>query len=256
MTDYKNIILAKSDGLARITLNRPPLNVLNIEMMKEIVSALETLSNETSIRLIVFDARGKSFSAGVDVSEHMGDKVIEMIKVFHDIFRTMVKLNKPTLAVVCGSALGGGCELATFCDFVIAAEGSKIGQPEIQVGVFPPIACILFPRIIHEKKALELLLTGKIIDAAEAEKIGLINQCVPQDKLQEVSDKFMSKLVKLSAPVLGYTRKAALARFDKEFLADLKDVEDIYLNQLMKTEDAHEGLKAFLEKRKPVWKHK
>ncbi len=256
MTDYKNIIFVKADGLARITLNHPPLNVLNIEMMKEIVSILESLTHDSTIRLIVFDAQGKSFSAGVDVSEHMGDKTIEMIKVFHDIFRTMIKLNKPTLAIVNGSALGGGCELATFCDFVLAAEGSKIGQPEIQVGVFPPIACILFPKIIPQKKALELLLTGKVIDASEAERIGLINKCVPQEQLQEVSGKFISKLVKLSAPVLSYTRKAALVRFNKEFLDYLIEVEDIYLNQLMKTADAHEGLKAFLEKRKPVWKHK
>lgn len=211
---------------------------------------------ETSIRLVVFEAKGKAFSAGVDVSEHMGDKAIEMIKTFHNIFRTMINLNKPTLAVVNGSAIGGGCELVTFCDFIIASDQSKFGQPEIQVGVFPPIACILFPQIIPGKKAMELLLCGSLISAQEAEQIGLINKCVPSDKLQEETDKFVNKLTGLSASVLGYTRKAALSRFNKDFLDYLTEVEDIYLNQLMKTEDAREGLKAFIEKRKPEWKNK
>lgn len=255
-TEYKNIIFEKTDTIARITLNRPPLNILNIETMKEIVSALESLIDEKTIRLVVLAAKGKAFSAGVDVSEHMGEKTVEMIKAFHDIFRSMIKLNKPTIAVVNGAAAGGGCELVTFCDFIIASDQSKFGQPEIQVGVFPPIACIIFPKIIPEKKAMELLLSGCLIAAPEAERIGLINKCVPVDKLEEEANKFIEKLVGLSAAVLGCTKKAALTRFNKEFLDYLTEVEDIYFNQLMKTEDATEGLKAFMEKRKPEWKNK
>ena len=141
--EYKNIKYQFADGVARITLNHPPLNVLNISMMKEINGVLEGLVNETNLKLLVFDAEGKAFCAGVDVSEHMGDTAIEMIKIFHQIFRNMIAINKPSLAVVQGAALGGGCELAIFCDFIIAVETAKFGQPEIQVGVFPPVACML-----------------------------------------------------------------------------------------------------------------
>jgi len=256
MSEYKNIIIDKSESIARITLNRPPLNVLNIEAMKEITAALEGLVNDNNIKMVVFLANGKAFSAGVDVSEHMGNKAAEMIKSFHDIFRTMIKLNKLTLAVVNGSAIGGGCELVAFCDFIIASEASKFGQPEIQVGVLPPIACIIFPQIIARKKALELLLSGALISAAEAEQIGLINKCVPADKLDEEATKFINKFNGLSSVVLAHTRQATLGRFNKEFLDYLTEVEDNYLNKLMKTEDANEGLKAFLEKRKPEWKNK
>jgi cyclohexa-1,5-dienecarbonyl-CoA hydratase len=253
---YKNIKYQFSDSVARITLNRPPLNVLNIEMMKEINQVIEGLFAEKSLKLLVFDAEGKAFCAGVDISEHMGDKVMEMIKTFHQIFRNLINLNRPTLAVINGSALGGGCELVTFCDFIIASENSKLGQPEIQVGVFPPIACIIMPEIISRTKAMELLLTGSVINAREAQTIGLINRCVPVESLKEEEIKFTGQITKLSAAVLGHTKLTALKRQHNNFLDYLDEVEDFYLNKLMKTDDATEGLKSFLEKRKPEWKNK
>lgn len=256
MVEYKNIKFTLSDNIARITLNHPPLNILNIEMMKEINKALEGLLEEKSLKLVVFDAENKAFCAGVDVSEHIGATAVEMIKTFHQIFKNLIKINLPTLAVVNGAALGGGCELAIFCDFIIASETAKFGQPEIQVGVFPPIACMLLPRIIPQAKAMELLLTGCLINAQQAENIGLINKCVPQDKIKEEEITFINKITGSSSVVLGYTKSVALKRQQKEFIDYLAEVEDIYLNRLMKTEDANEGLKAFLEKRKPVWKNK
>jgi cyclohexa-1,5-dienecarbonyl-CoA hydratase len=254
--DYKNIKYQFADGVARITLNHPSLNVLNIAMMKEINGVLEGLVNEQNLKLLIFDAEGKAFCAGVDVSEHMGSTAIEMIKDFHQIFRNLIAINKPTLSVVQGAALGGGCELAIFCDFIIAVETAKFGQPEIQVGVFPPIACMLLPRIIPQAKAMELLLTGAVIGAPEALSIGLINKSVPVDKLKEEEKNFTSKITNLSAVVLKYTKLASLKQQQESFLKYLAEVEDIYLNQLMKTEDAQEGLNAFLAKRKPVWKNK
>ena len=254
--EYKNIKYQFADGVARITLNHPPLNVLNIAMMKEINGVLEGLVNEQNLKLLIFDAEGKAFCAGVDVSEHIGSTAIEMIKIFHQIFRNLIALNKPTLAVVQGAALGGGCELAIFCDFIIAVETAKFGQPEIQVGVFPPIACMLLPRIIPQVRAMELLLTGAVIGAPEALSIGLINKSVPVDKLKEEEHNFTSKITNLSAVVLRYTKLAALKQQQESFLKYLTEVEEIYLNQLMKTEDAQEGLNAFLAKRKAVWKNK
>lgn len=251
---FKHIQSEFNDGVATLTLNRAPLNVLNIEMMEEINTFLETLMKEKSLKLLVVQALGKAFSAGVDVGEHLGDLVFKMIEVFHKMFRLMDALKVPSIAVVNGSALGGGCELALYCDMVIATERSKFGQPEIQVGVLPPIAALVFPRTIGRKKALELILSGDIISAQEALSLGLINKIVPESSLAEEVKGFIEKFKKLSGIVLKLTKEAALAGLNDDMDKGLKAIEKIYLDRLMKTHDAIEGLKAFLDKRKPTWK--
>jgi cyclohexa-1,5-dienecarbonyl-CoA hydratase len=253
---YKHIQTELKEGVATLTLNRAPLNVLNIEMMEEINSYLEGLKKEKSLKLLVVQAAGKAFSAGVDVGEHLGDLVYKMIEVFHKMFRLMDALQVPSIAVVNGSALGGGCELALYCDMVIATEKSKFGQPEIQVGVFPPIAALVFPRMIGRKKALELVLSGDIISAQEALALGLINKIVPEATLAEEVNGFIEKFKKMSGIVLKLTKEATLAGLNDDVDQGLKTIEKIYLERLMKTDDALEGLKAFLEKRKPTWKDK
>jgi len=253
---YEFIKVDFKDGLGSITLNRPPLNVLNIAMMEEINSALESWKGHQDLKLILFRGEGKCFSAGVDVGEHMGDLASKMIEVFHRMFRLMDQIGVPTAASVFGSCLGGGCELAIFCDVVIAADNTKIGQPEIQVGVFPPIAAQLMPRIIGRKAAMDLILTGRVISAQEALEIGLINKVVGADELEEATKEFVKPYLKLSAEVLRLTKKAIMKGLMDDLEPSLKLIEGIYLNELMKTEDAHEGLKAFLEKRRPVWKNK
>ncbi|MDQ7779448.1 MAG: enoyl-CoA hydratase/isomerase family protein [Planctomycetota bacterium] len=250
---YKNLRVEINSGVAKIVLNRPPVNILNIEMMSEICSAIGSECSSRECKVIAFYGEGKAFSAGVDVGEHMGDSATRMIEVFHRMFRMLIASGKPTVAVVNGAALGGGCELAVFCDMVIASDKAKLGQPEIQLAVFPPIAAVLFPRIIGRKKALELLLTGDTIDAAEALRLGLVNQVVPQDQLNVEADKFLAKLTKLSGVALALTRKAAMIELDRQFEDDLDEVEELYLKTLMKTHDATEGLKSFLEKRRPTW---
>lgn len=251
--NYQHIQMEEKDGLGIITLNREPLNVLNIAMMKEINQALDVIKDR-KIKLLLFKAQGKAFSAGVDVGEHLGDQVEEMIEVFHGIFRRMDALPAVSIASVQGAALGGGCELALYCDLVIASEKAKFGQPEIQVGVFPPIAALIFPRITGRKKALELILSGETISAQEALSLGMINKVVPVDTLEEELVKFCGKFLPLSGLVLALTKKAFLAGLMDPAAQGLKEVEKIYLQELMKTRDAEEGLKAFLEKRKPVWK--
>jgi len=251
---FKHIQTELKDGVATITLNRAPLNVLNIEMMEEINTHLEGLKDEKSLKLLIVQAAGKAFSAGVDVGEHLGDLVYKMIETFHKIFRLMDDLEVPSIAVVNGAALGGGCELALYCDMVIATEKAKFGQPEIQVGVFPPIAALIFPRTIGRKKAMELILSGDTISAQEALTLGLINKIVPEASFNEEVNGFIEKFKKLSGIVLKLTKKAALAGLNDDLDQGLKAIEKIYLDRLMKTEDATEGLKAFLEKRKPTWK--
>jgi cyclohexa-1,5-dienecarbonyl-CoA hydratase len=251
---YKHIQTELKEGVATLTLNRAPLNVLNIEMMEEINHFLDGLMKEKSLKLLVIQAAGKAFSAGVDVGEHLGDLVYKMIEIFHKIFRLMDGLKVPSIAVVNGAALGGGCELALYCDMVIASERSKFGQPEIQVGVFPPIAALIFPRVIGRKKAMELILSGDTITAQEALALGLINKVVPEASLAEEANGWIEKFKKLSGIVLKLAKEATLEGLNDDKNKGLKVIEKIYLDQLMKTNDANEGLKAFLEKRKPTWK--
>jgi cyclohexa-1,5-dienecarbonyl-CoA hydratase len=252
---YESIACDVQDGVARITLNRPPLNILNIAMMKEINSALESLDSRDGAKLLVIDHEGKAFSAGVDIKDHTADRVEEMIDVFHRIFRLLGALELPTLAVVKGAALGGGCELATFCDMVVASEKASFGQPEIKAGVFPPIAALTFPYLIGRNRALELALTGDVIGAEEAERIGLINRVFPTEGFAEKVHEFITKLTSMSAPVLKLAKRAVDRSLYVSVDEAISRVEEIYLGDLMETEDVHEGLTAFLEKRKPEWKN-
>jgi cyclohexa-1,5-dienecarbonyl-CoA hydratase len=254
-TTMKNIKVQIEGGLGTITLNRPPVNVLNIEMMDEINDTLREWIEKRDLKVVLFNAEGKCFSAGVDVGEHMGDLAPKMIESFHGMFRLMDRLGGVTVSSVYGSCLGGGCELAIFCDLVIADETAKFGQPEIQVGVLPPIAAQVMPRIIGRKAAMDLILSGRIISAQEALDMGLINRVVKSDLLQE-TEQFIKPYLNLSAEVLRITKKTVKAGLVDDFEPSLKVIEDIYLNELMTTNDAQEGLKAFLEKRRPEWKNR
>jgi len=252
---FKHIQTELKDGVATLTLNRAPVNVLNIEMMEEINTFFEGLLKEKSLKLLVIQAVGKAFSAGVDVGEHLGDLADKMIEVFDKIFRLMDALKVPSIAVVNGSALGGGCELALYCDMVIATERAKFGQPEIQVGVFPPIAALAFPRMIGRKKAMELVLLGETISAQEAYTLGLVNKVVPEASLSQEVNAFIEKFKKLSGIVLKLAKEAVLAGLNDDVEKGLQAIEKIYLDRLMKSHDATEGIKSFLEKRKPTWKN-
>jgi cyclohexa-1,5-dienecarbonyl-CoA hydratase len=254
--ELRNIVLEREDGLAKITLNHPPVNIMDIPTMREINVALESLQDDDEIKAVLFGATGKAFCAGVDVKDHTADKVGEMVEVFHRIFRLMWSLDVPTVAAVNGAALGGGCELVTFCDMVIASERATFGQPEIQVGVYPPVAAVTFPRLMPYMKAMELLLTGGVIDAREAERLGIVNKVVPVESFEAEVASFVGKLTSLSSVVLRLTKRATLQGLTLGFEEALALSEDLYLNQLMKTEDSTEGLQAFMEKRKPVWKGK
>jgi cyclohexa-1,5-dienecarbonyl-CoA hydratase len=254
---FNLIVYEKKDKVARITLNVPPSNWLTIAMMREINEVLVEVKKDPSVQLLVFDHAGeKAFCDGVDVTDHTADKVNEMIEVFHRMFRLMAEMDETTVAVVNGRSLGGGCELMSFCDIVIASERSRIGQPEIAVGVFPPVAAAWFPKIIGLKKTYELLLTGKIISAKEAEAIGLVNVVLPVENFKEGVDKFLADFLNKSRPVAMWTRRAIKAGLNVDFLEALKTSEMIYLHGLMATEDAKEGIAAFMEKRKAVWKDK
>jgi cyclohexa-1,5-dienecarbonyl-CoA hydratase len=252
----KHIGVNIDGGLGTITLRKPPVNVLNIEMMDEINDTLRDWIEEKDLKVVLFDAEGKCFSAGVDVGEHMGDLAPKMIESFHGMFRLMEALGAVTVASVFGSCLGGGCELAIFCDLVITDETAKFGQPEIQVGVLPPIAAQVMPRIIGRKAANDLILSGRIISAQEAVEMGLINKVVAKGDLSQETESFIKPYLSLSAEVIRIAKKTIKAGLMDELEPSLKAIEDIYLNELMKTADAQEGLQAFLDKRRPEWKNR
>ncbi len=254
---YQNIHFRIDDRVARITFARPPLNVFNIEMMREIARALGECAQRELVA-IVFDADKtcRAFSAGVAVEEHVQETIFQMLDAFHSIFRLMDQLAKPTIALVDGAALGGGCELVAACDIVIASDRSRFGQPEIKLGVFPPVAAVLLPRVIGEKRARELILTGEIIDAVEAGRLGLCNHVVPGAHLEPKLLEVVAKLKELSGTSLVFARQSLDLGRGKTLDAALDEQENMYLHELMKTQDANEGIKAFMEKRKAIWRHR
>jgi len=259
MSEFAYIQFQIQDRVARITLAQRPLNVLNITMMREIAEALERAAVERDVVAILFDAAEgtKAFSAGVAVEEHVPETVFQMLDSFHNIFRLLTQISKPSIAVVDGPALGGGCELVAACDIVIASDRARFGQPEIKLGVFPPVAAILLARIVGEKKAREMILLGEMIDAKEALSLGLVNHVVPSAELEQKTASLLTKMRELSSSSMGMTHTALeLGTAGGDFDSALERLENYYLHELMKTEDAHEGVRAFMEKRKPSWRNR
>jgi len=252
---YEFVKVKNEGGVVSITLDRAPLNVLTIAMMEELILAFKWAQQEAG-QIILLDAAGKAFSAGVDVADHTPDKVESMIDVFDRLLLTMFEMEKPIVCAVNGAALGGGCELVIFSDVVVASEKAKLGQPEIAVGVFPPIACYVLPHVLSWTRAMELLLSGEVIGAAKAEQIGLVNAVLPAENFADGVKEYIKKFLAHSSFVLAKTKKAARAGLNKGFAEGLKEIDRIYLKELMPSQDAKEGLAAFLEKRKPVWQGK
>ena len=252
---YRHVEYSASQGVARLVLNRAPANVLSIEMMGEINTALESLEYQKDVKVVVLSATGKYFSPGFELSDHLGDRAYMMLEAFRRIFENMARIDKPLLAVVNGPALGAGSMLAAGCDIVYAAAtAAKFGHPEIKGGVFNPVAAALLPRLVGRKKAADMLFGGAGVTAAEAERIGLITRAVPDDKLEAEVAALVQRFQEQSSVVLQLTRRALAGGADLPLPEAFAHAEDIYLNHLMATEDADEGLKAVMGKRKPVWK--
>jgi cyclohexa-1,5-dienecarbonyl-CoA hydratase len=240
------ISITADDHAYRITLDDPPLNILDIEMLEQLRDAIAGVKPDR--HALIIDAAGeKAFSAGASVHDHLGDRVVTMLERFHDCFRMLAKLDLVTVALVRGAALGGGCELAMACDFVLASDRAKFGQPEINLGVFPPVAAYQLSRLTSPRRGLELLLTGETIDAQAALSLGLVNAVVSD------FEPWLERLWKQSASSLRFAKKAFRLAQSADFDERLAAVERLYLEELMKTNDANEGLNAFVEKRKPAW---
>lgn len=240
---------------AWITLDRAPLNILDIVTMESLDAALDRALPKSDF--VVFQGAGaKAFCAGADVADHTPKRVGKMLAAFHAVFRRLAAAECLTIAAVHGYCLGGGMELATFCDFVLATESAQFGQPEMKLGCFPPVALVTLPRLIGMQAAAHLILTGHQISATEAYRLGLVTRVVPDYELPAAVDALLEELRALSPSVLRLTRKTLTRLHSPDFLKQLEQAERVYLSELMKTHDAQEGIQAFLEKRRPVWKAK
>jgi cyclohexa-1,5-dienecarbonyl-CoA hydratase len=250
---YRFLGLVDEGSVARLTLARPPLNVLTIEMMEELGDALAWAAGQPLLKVLVLAGEGEAFSSGVDIEEHRGEGAKPMLEAFHGIFRALRGLDCVTVAAVQGPALGGGAELAAFCDLVVASEAATFGQPEIGVGLFPPIAIAHYPRRVGPHRALQLVLSGQVIGAAEALRIGLVDRVVAPTRLAETVQAEVERFASQSSAILRLTKRALRATLGLPFDEALAELEAVYQYELMVTEDAREGLRAFAEKRKPVW---
>ena len=256
---FKYIRWDDSGTVAHLSLSRPKQNVMNIEMVQEIARAIESLSFREDVRLILLDSAPECegfFSLGVGAEGYTEQMVFQMMDAFHGVFRLMIEISKPVLAVVDGVASGAGAELAAFCDLVIATEHAQFRQPEIKLGVFPPMGAIIYPRVIGPHRAMEFLLTGEPISAMQAMQMGLVNRVVPREKLKETVETLVKRIADQSGPVLGLLKRVIFEGTWRPFEEALKRSQDLYLNQLFDLQDAKEGVMALFQKRKPVWKNK
>jgi cyclohexa-1,5-dienecarbonyl-CoA hydratase len=252
-SELKRLTFEATAPVAHIILRNPPLNVIDIPMMEELTERLAEIDARSDMSVIVFRGAAKAFSAGVDVAAHTPDKVEGMLVKFHAVIRALVATKKVTIAAVHGLCLGGAAELAMVCDIVYTTTSAHWGFPEIKLGCYPPVACTALAALVGQKHAAELILTGRTIDGNEAAGIGLATRAVSEDKLDAAVQGCIDHLLKLSPAALAIAKKASYAWDFMHFDKGLARAEKIYLEDLMKTDDAQEGIRAFMEKRQPKW---
>jgi cyclohexa-1,5-dienecarbonyl-CoA hydratase len=255
---YEFIKLEFTENVARLTMNRPPYNVLTKDMMEELSRAIGGLHEHREIRALVIQASKEctAFSAGVAVEDSRPDRAFQTLEAFTGVFNAMLDISKPVVTVVNGPAIGGGCELAALGDMIVATPKARFAQPEIRIGVYPPLAAVILPHAIGHKRALEMILTGEPLSAQEAQRLGLVNRLVTEDKLDAEVEQVLIRITQQSAPVLEMAKKVLYETIGLPLGQALRKSADVYLNQLMDLSDAQEGLRAAVEKRKPVWKDK
>jgi cyclohexa-1,5-dienecarbonyl-CoA hydratase len=255
-SQFEFIKLRFDGGIARMTLSRPDHNLLNEAMLRELADGISLAGQNADVKLIVLDSACKVFCGGIDIGEYTSERVFQMLDAFHDTFAGMLETAKPVICVVNGPAIGGGAELAIFGDLVIATPRARFAQPEITIGIFPPLASTILPLLVGPKVAMELVLTGEVITAERAFDLGLVNRLVPEAQLEQTVNDLVSRMNAHSGPVLTMAKKAILGGMGLSLRDGLKHSMNIFLNELYRLEDSQEGLRALIEKRKPNWKNR
>jgi len=253
---FESVKVRVDGAVARMTLNRPEHNLLNEAMLRELCDGIAFAGEHEDVKLIVIDSACKVFCGGIDIGEYTSQRVFQMLDAFHAAFSSMLEVGKPVICVINGPAIGGGAELAAFGDLVVASPKARFAQPEITIGVFPPLASTILPFLVGPKTALELVLTGEAVTAERALELGLVNRLVPEAQLEATVNDLVARISAHSGPVLAMAKKAILGGMGLSLRDGLKNSMDIFLNQLYKLEDSQEGLRALVEKRKPNWKNR
>ena len=251
------LLTVRREGeVATVLLSRPPLNILNLAMMEELGAEFEKLAVDDGVGVVALEsALPEVFSAGADVKEHLPESAEKLIRTLERLVLQIIAFPHPTVAVVRGKCLGGGMELAMACDFVLASDRATFGQPEVSVGVFPPLATALYPRLVGLRNTYDVVLTGRTLTAAEAGGMGFATSVHREGEIEEARRALLAGLTTKSRAVLSQAKRAALEGYSLWLEQAVRTSSDRYLRDLMRTQDALEGLNAFLEKRKPAWKH-
>lgn len=254
--EFQFVQFRVESGAARMTLNRPDHNLLNESMLRELSDGISLAGEREDVKLIVLDSAGKAFCGGIDIGEYTSQRVFQMLDAFHSVFSGILETSKPVMCVVNGPAIGGGAELAAFGDLVVATPKARFAQPEITIGVFPPLASTILPFLVGPKVALELVLLGEPVSAERGLELGLVNRLVPEAQLEATVNDLIRRVTGHSGPVLAMAKKAILAGMGLSLRDGLKNSMNIFLNELYRLEDSQEGLRALVEKRKPNWKNR
>jgi cyclohexa-1,5-dienecarbonyl-CoA hydratase len=254
--NYEFVKIRLDGGVARMTLSRPEHNLLNEAMLRELAEGIEHVGSREDIKIILLDSACKVFCGGIEVGEYTSQRVFQMLDAFHAAFAAMVDVAKPVICVVNGPAIGGGAELAAFGDMVIATPKARFAQPEITIGMFPPLASTILPYLVGPKVALELVLTGEPVTAERALDLGLVNRLVPEAQLEATVKELLTRMTGHSGAVLTMAKRAILGGMGMSLRDGLKHSMGIFLNELYRLEDSQEGLHALVEKRKPNWKNR
>ena len=255
-TSLNRLAVELHGQLARITLTHPPLNVIDFQMMDELLAALQQLEQHKEVSVVIISGGERGFSAGVDVAVHTPDKIQMMLQKFHGVILALTKFSKITIAEVRGVCLGGGAELAMVCDMCFTTPDAKWGFPEITLGCYPPVACTALAALVGQKRSADLVFTGRTFSGQEAAEWGLANESHPEGEFQQAIQRTVDHLLRLSPAALAVAKKAFYAWDSMHLDKGLARAEKIYLEELMQTEDVKEGIAAWMEKRKPVWKGK
>jgi len=255
-SEFRFIQFAVEGEVVRLTLNRPEHNLLHEAMLRELAASFEHIAALNEVKLIVLDSACKVFSGGIDLGEYTRLRVFQVLDAFESAFLAMLSTAKPLLVIVNGPAVGGGSELASLGDIVVATPRARFAQPEVTIGVFPPFAATVLPHLIGPKRALEMVLTGEAISAERALELGLVNHVVPEAKLADTVNSLIKKITAQSGPVLSMAKRAVIDGMGMSLRDALHHALKIFLNELYGLEDSQEGVRAVVEQRKPLWKNR
>jgi len=253
----ESILIERQGRRATVSINRPPLNILDLSTIAELGGWFTELGEDAELQLLVLrGSGGKAFSAGVAVEDHTPERVPGMLREFHSTIRSLQDMPAVTLAVVEGHCLGGGMELAAGCDLILATDDSRFGQPEIKLGCYPPLAAALYPSLLGSQHTADLLLTGRTLSCREATEMGFVGRRVCREELTSTLEDLVDGITGQSLAVTRLTKRAIRLARNLPYSEALARSEELYLEELIQTEDMHEGLAAFMEKRQPEWKHR